>query len=234
MKDKIVVFAPHPDDEVLGCGGTIARRLSEGYDVLVVFLTDGRYSLAQIDVPLQPSPIELKEIRKEEAKKAAKMLGVPERNLIFFDIEDGILEQNRSMAQDLIAKVLESSPTEIYFPQEKEFNLDHRAANHLVRDAIRKLDLHTLEYQYMIAWLYPLNLIPRLRPQRLQDTFVSMILGQEVIHIDVSEFLSLKKAALEEYQSQLSILSDKQRRPALKDSFVKRFLKNKEDFVRRQ
>src|SRR5207248_577693 len=36
-----IVFAPHQDDEVLGCGGTIVRKLRAGADVTVVFLTDG-------------------------------------------------------------------------------------------------------------------------------------------------------------------------------------------------
>lgn len=41
MNKRIIVFAPHPDHETLGCAGTIAKRLNEGYEVLLVVLTDG-------------------------------------------------------------------------------------------------------------------------------------------------------------------------------------------------
>jgi LmbE family N-acetylglucosaminyl deacetylase len=39
---SILVFAPHPDDETLGCGGTIANRVREGHEVEIFFMTDGR------------------------------------------------------------------------------------------------------------------------------------------------------------------------------------------------
>jgi LmbE family N-acetylglucosaminyl deacetylase len=40
--ERLVVVAPHPDDEVLGCGGTLAAETAAGIDVVVVFVTDGR------------------------------------------------------------------------------------------------------------------------------------------------------------------------------------------------
>ena len=44
MNERIIVFAPHPDDETFGCGGLIPKRLSENYEVSVVVLTDGKYA----------------------------------------------------------------------------------------------------------------------------------------------------------------------------------------------
>jgi len=73
LKKKIVVFAPHPDDETLGCGGTIAKRVREGYDILIIFMTCGRNALSELfGISSNPSPLELKEIRKEEAKRAIR------------------------------------------------------------------------------------------------------------------------------------------------------------------
>lgn len=230
MDGKICVFAPHPDDEVLGCGGTIATRLKDGYDVSVVFLTDGRNSLRDIGVVSEPSPSELKELREEEARRSSRVLGIPQENLVFLRIEDGTLEKNEKLARAKIDELLKSSPEEVFFPQEREFNIDHRATNHLVQESIRRVGVHPLEYQYIIAWLYPLNILPRVHPEPLQNKIMSTILRRNVVCIDISDFLSSKKAALDEYQSQLSILSRKQKRPALKDTFVKRFLRNKEVF----
>lgn len=230
MKYSAVIFAPHPDDEILGCGGTIAKKLSEGYDISVVFMTDGRNSLMEIGVNSHPSPLELREIRKIEAKRAAKVLGIRDEKLFFLDIEDGTLRRNEGLAEQKILKALDSFPNEVYLPQEKEFHVDHRVTNHLVRSAIKKLDFHPLEFHYAIAWLYPLNLLVRVRPNSLQDLMMSKLLKKDVVAVDITDFLSLKKAALEEYQSQLKILTDGQRRAALKSSFLKRFLQNKEKF----
>ena len=48
-EDRIAVIAPHPDDEILGCGGTIARHISEGNDVYVCIVTSGFPPLYEAD-----------------------------------------------------------------------------------------------------------------------------------------------------------------------------------------
>jgi len=71
MKKKIVVFAPHPDDETWGCGGTIAKKLREGYEILIVVMTDGRYAFKKVlGIDSDPTPEELKEIKKRRNKKS--------------------------------------------------------------------------------------------------------------------------------------------------------------------
>ncbi|MEM2146370.1 MAG: PIG-L deacetylase family protein [Candidatus Jordarchaeaceae archaeon] len=229
MNKRIVIFAPHPDDETLACGGTIAKKLNEGYDVFLVFLTDGRNSLKETGISSDPSPLELKEIRKDEAKRAARVLGISQKNLIFADIEDGDLQKNENLAHEIINDVLSNFPEIVFFPQEKEFHIDHRVTNRLIRNAIERLNFHPFQYQYAIAWQYPLNLMPRL-PEVMQNAIVSTFFKKEIVQIDISDFLPIKIAALKEYKSQLKILSSKQRRPVLRDSFVKMFLKGKEKF----
>src|SRR5262245_42487805 len=73
-----VVFAPHQDDEVLGCGGTVVRKLRAGADVTVVFMTDG--SAAHGDLI---APDELTRIRAGEARAACDLLGVPADRVLF-------------------------------------------------------------------------------------------------------------------------------------------------------
>jgi LmbE family N-acetylglucosaminyl deacetylase len=227
---RAIVFAPHPDDEILGCGGTIAKRISEGYDISIIFMTDGRNSLMEIGVCSHPSPFELKDIRKAEAKRAAKILGIKEEKLFFLDFEDGALLRSEDLAKQRILEFLSNFPDEVYLPQENEFHIDHRVTNRLVKSVIKKLNFHPLEFHYAIAWLYPLNLLVRVRPDSLQNLIMSKLLKKNVVAVDVSDYLSLKKAALEEYQSQIKILADGQRRAALKNSFLKRFLQDKEKF----
>jgi LmbE family N-acetylglucosaminyl deacetylase len=230
MKDCAVIFAPHPDDEILGCGGTMAKKVREGCDISVVFMTDGRYSLMEIGVHSNPSPVELKEIRKLEAKRAAKVLGIEEEKLFFFDIEDGSLQKNEKFVREKITEILSGFPKEVYIPQEKEFHVDHRVTNWLVKSAIKELNFRPIVFNYAIAWLYPLNLLARVRPRFLQGTIMSRLLKKDMVCVDVADFLPLKKAALEEYKSQLQPIRDTQKRAALKNSFVKRFLQNEERF----
>jgi len=70
MNKKLVVFAPHPDDETLGCGGTIAKRVREKWEVLIVIMTDRKYAFHKVldNVYSAPIPEQLKEIRKKEVK----------------------------------------------------------------------------------------------------------------------------------------------------------------------
>jgi len=216
MKDNIIVFAPHPDDETLACGGIIAKRLNDGYDVSIVFLTDGRNALSDLGVFSQPTPLELKEIRKEETRRATKILGLSEGNLIFLDMEDGRLEECEEIVSEKIAEILkEKRPKEIYFPQRKEYNVDHKTTNRLVRKVISQLHYRPHAYEYLIAWSIPFNVFARVQPKCLSDLILSKLLHFDIVHVDISKFIDVKKAAIMEYQSQLKRISSKQKKPVM-------------------
>jgi len=231
MEKRVIVFAPHPDDETLGCGGTIAKKLNEGYDVSVVFVTDGRYSLAEIGIFAGPAPFEMKVIRREEAMRAMKILGLQEKNLFFLDFEDKTLEKNERLVQERVVEILKDvSPAEVFFPQENEYNIDHRVTNMMIRRALKALDLYPIEYQYIIAWSFPFYLLLHIMHEDIFDQLTSRFPKRNLIRVDISKFLPLKEIAVKEYKSQITLLSRGQRRPALKRSFLKRFLKNEEKF----
>ena len=230
MKNGTVVFAPHPDDEVLACGGLIAKRLNEGYNVSVVFITDGRNALKEIGVD-QPSPTEFRKIRRKEAICAAEILGLNSANLFFFDIEDGSLQDHEESVRRRIVNMLgKGVPREVYFPQGKEFHADHRATNRLVRVAVGTLHHRPIMCEYAIAWRYPLNLLAHLRPDKTSSLLLSMIIGRRIIRINIAEFLALKKRAVEQYESQFQVMFPNQKRPALERPFVQRFLRDEEVF----
>lgn len=223
MSKRMIVFAPHPDDETLGCGGTIAKKLSEGYEVLVVVMTDGRHSfLKGLGIASDPTPEELKEIRRKEVKEATRILGVPEENLLFLDFFDGTLEENEAEARKKVIKLLEeNAPSEIYFPHEKDGHPDHRATNRIVANAVRKLGISPMEYRYIITHRYT-----RVGP--LIQAFLDLFRRKSVLRVDVSKYLKVKKAALKEFKSELAIISEKQAKPRTKN--FKRFLKKREKF----
>lgn len=227
MASKIIVFAPHPDDETLGCGGTIAKKMSKGYEVLVVVMTDGKNSFAELlGIYSDPTPEEVKEIRKEEIRKATSRLGVPERNLLFLDFEDGRLCDYEAVAEEKVADILSDySPLQVFFPYFKDFNIDHKATNRVVRKAIEKQNLRTTKYQYSIAQRY-------LRMGPKADSFLNSF-RHNMINVDIARFLDLKKAALNEYKSQITVVSSKQKEPLLSSTIVEMHLKAEEIFYQR-
>ncbi len=141
-KSKTVVLAPHMDDEVLGCGGTIALHATAGADIEVVFLTDGRYGVDGTPPPGAPSPHagEVTANRKEEALQATRVLGV--KKLTFLDSEDTRLALDTHIAVRLRAVLERVQPEIVYVPFFLERHPDHRAANAVLLDATRGTTLH--------------------------------------------------------------------------------------------
>jgi LmbE family N-acetylglucosaminyl deacetylase len=116
---RVLVLAAHPDDEVLGMGGTIALHASHGDDVRIVCVTDG--SSTQY-----PGDTELRERKYGEARRAASELGV--EDYVHLDLPDMRLdtlahvEVNRPVEE----QVRDFRPAIVYTPH-PDVNLDHRA-----------------------------------------------------------------------------------------------------------
>src|SRR5258708_25788014 len=106
---KVLVIAPHPDDEVIGCGGTIRLRVEQGDKVALVFLTSGELGLKHLPAA------EAWRTREHEAKRAAKVLGAG--NLHFLRQPDWTLGDHMKSASNALNKVLSTDkPSVIYLP----------------------------------------------------------------------------------------------------------------------
>ena len=127
---KVVVFAPHPDDEVIGCGGTIAAHVQAGDEVLIVYLTSGE--AGSLAIP----PDELKVVREGEARQGAEILGV--KDLIFLRFPDGYLDFSPERICTLIKLIREKKPDVVYLPHAQETPRDHRVTHELGLEAIRR------------------------------------------------------------------------------------------------
>jgi len=92
--ERIIVFAPHPDDEILGCAGLIQKVLENEGELYVVYLTNGDHNqipfrVYEKKIILKPADyIKLGEIRRKESSKATEIIGIPEENLIFLGYPD--------------------------------------------------------------------------------------------------------------------------------------------------
>jgi bacillithiol biosynthesis deacetylase BshB1 len=129
---RICVVGPHPDDQELGMGGTIASLVGQGHEVLLVDLTDG-----------EPTPLGDPQTRAREAAAAAEILGVRR-------VQVGL--KNRAVQHDLasrhrVAGILREHRADIVFtPHPDDAHPDHVACTHIVEDArfdakLTKIDL---------------------------------------------------------------------------------------------
>jgi len=92
--DRVLILAPHPDDEAIACGGVIQQALEAGAQVKVVYLTNGDHNQFAFIVYekritfRQGEFIHMGEVRQKEAKAAMALLGLSENNLIFLGYPD--------------------------------------------------------------------------------------------------------------------------------------------------
>lgn len=195
-RESTMIFAPHQDDETLGCGGLIALKRQLGIPVKVVFLTDGHKSNIQI------SREEITQIRKQEASKALNILGVSSSEDIFFlDLPDGELqdlsnEQRLNIINQLVQLLQSFQAGEIYVPHQKDRHCDHEAAYDLVCAAVKETKIPGQVFQYPV-WLF--WKMPSLLQLDLKN------LGQSY-KLDIKSVLEKKQRAIRVYDSQLSNL----------------------------
>lgn len=126
--NKILVIAPHMDDEVLGCGGTIAKHVARGDEVTVCIVCNRayhrQYNLADI------------ELEKQAAKKAQSILGYQE--LIFLDQPDERLYIHLQEALNEVEKVTHTlSPNIVYTCFTGDLHQDHRVVAHISNIVLR-------------------------------------------------------------------------------------------------
>lgn len=231
---KLVVFAPHPDDEVIACGGTILKRISEGFDVRIVFLTDGSQSHAAVlGIETEPTPEELIQIRKQEAKEAAELMGVASKNLYFLGAQDTKLAESETIVRDRIRTFLleVGMIDEIYIPHLLELHRDHCVTNSIVTSIIRELEINTKVFQYVV-WNESTerDIGFSLRDNRPASKGMKSSFGRRV-EVDVSGFVRKKLEALKAHRSQLELISPHQHRAIIPESFLERLtIINKEVF----
>jgi LmbE family N-acetylglucosaminyl deacetylase len=116
---NVLVLSPHPDDDVLGAGGTLLKHRQAGANVTVLTLTDGAGGDPSAD------PARLTALRRQEAHAAAALLGLD--RLLFWDEPDGALAASRANVCRLEALLEDAQPDLVYLPYPLDSHPDHRA-----------------------------------------------------------------------------------------------------------
>jgi N-acetylglucosamine malate deacetylase 1 len=181
---SVLVIAAHPDDEALGCGGTIARHSQNGEAVDIVFVADGETSrggAGSDDV----------ELRRVSARAAAAAMGA--REPLFLDLPDNRLDSVPLLAvvQKLEEHVMPLSPRVIYTHHAGDLNVDHRLVAQAALTAFRPqpgssvTSIYGFEVLSSTGWGDPTC---QFQPAR---------------YVDISAFLTTKLRALECYKAEM-------------------------------
>lgn len=182
MKLDILAIGAHPDDVELGCGATIAKEISLGKKIGVLDLTRGELGTRGSS-----------EIRKKEADKAAKILGVTTRENLAF--ADGFFQNDKVHQLKVIKIIRKYKPTIILCNAVDDRHIDHSKGSKLVSDACFLSGLVKIETfldgQKQEAWR-PKQVYHYIQWKNIEPDFV----------VDISEFIEVKMDAVKAYDSQ--------------------------------
>ena len=131
--ESMLVVAPHQDDETIGCGGAMALQRRTGRAVSIVVLNDGAIGHDDLGMERQ----ELERLRNEESRRAAAVLDIPAPS--FLGHAD--LQADAVRIAEEVAEILRSRKIDVVFtPFVLDTQPDHRRANYIVAEALRKVD----------------------------------------------------------------------------------------------
>jgi LmbE family N-acetylglucosaminyl deacetylase len=182
---SILVVAAHPDDEVLGCGGVMARHAAAGDEVRVIFLADGVSSRGQDDSALQR--------RMRAARAAAEILGA--HPPVFLGMPDNRMDSLDllNIVQALEEHLFRINPEIIYTHSASDLNIDHRLTHQVVLTACRPQPgsrvraIHAFEVPSATHWA-SYEMADAFKPTRF---------------VDISDFLETKLRALACYEEEM-------------------------------
>lgn len=182
MKLDILAFGAHPDDVELGCGATLAKEISLGKKVGIVDLTRG-------ELGTRGSA----EIRDEEARKAAEILGVTVRENLKF--RDGFFVNDETHQLEIIKMIRKYRPDIVLCNAIDDRHIDHGKGSKLVSDACFLSGLRRIETEVegvlQEAWR-PKVVYHYIQWKNITPDFV----------VDVTGFIDKKVAAILAYGSQ--------------------------------
>ncbi|AXG68980.1 N-acetyl-alpha-D-glucosaminyl L-malate deacetylase 1 [Kordia sp. SMS9] len=181
---KILVIAPHADDEILGCGGVIAKHIANGNEVKVLVVTKGAeelYSEAEVQVI------------RNEAKIAHEYLGISET--LFFDFPAPILDQTPSYKiSNAVTNIIKTyQPEVVYLPHRGDLHKDHRMVFESSLVAIKPVNNCSVKHIYCYEtlseteWGAPFG----------DDAFIPNVFE------DITDYIELKKEAMRKFESQV-------------------------------
>lgn len=182
MKVDILAIGAHPDDVELGCGGTIAKMISEGKTVAIIDLTKGELGTRGTD-----------KTRKQEAADAAKILGISARENL--EMKDGFLQNSEEYQMRIVKMIRKYRPEIVLANATDDRHPDHAKAAKVVSDAcflsgLKKIET-ALDGKNQEFWR-PKHVFHFIQWKEIEPDFV----------IDISDFMEKKIEACMAYKTQ--------------------------------
>lgn len=150
---SILIFAPHPDDEIIGLGGLILQTLKNGGDVFICYITDGEKSNSY------PDQREIKKQRKNLTSKVLEKLKIQNKNIFKLHLEDGKVPHKMDLNfksvvlkfRDIIEIV---KPEAVFATAESDFwPYDHVASAQITKEAVNS-SKHKTELWFYWVWTW--------------------------------------------------------------------------------
>ncbi len=187
--DRILVVAAHPDDEVLGCGGTAARLASEGHDVFFAIMGEGITS--RVADRSDADAKQLDQLRQQAFAAGAK-IGV--KDVILHQLPDNRLDtvpllEVVKLVEGLVDRI---KPKTVYTHHPGDLNVDHGVIYRAVLTATRPMlgqsvrEIYSFEVPSSTEWAF----------QRIEPSF------RPNVFVDIGETIEAKVTAMECYESE--------------------------------
>lgn len=187
---RILVFAPHPDDEILGCGGMIARNIHEGNEVYVCVVT-------KAFPPLFPRT-DLNDLNQNDAKRCHEFLGIKKSFFLEFPAADIESVKRYILNDKILGVVREVKPDEVYIPHRGDMQIDHQAVVDACMVALRPKYFPQVKRIYAYETLSETDWnIPN-----VSNAFIPNV------YVNIDGFLETKKKALSFFSLQVTNFPD--------------------------
>ena len=127
-RTRVLILSPHPDDEAIGLGGTLAKHVANGSEVTVLYLTDGG--------GLGDDRDELIRVRRAEAEAVGRDLGIRQ---VFWAHADTRLTNDDATVSEMVRLLEDVRPELVYAPSFFDTHFDHFCTNQVLADALARL-----------------------------------------------------------------------------------------------
>ena len=185
---KIMVVAPHPDDELIGPGGSVINHVRQGHEVCVVYMTSGDAG------GRANSKEELAAIREGEARNGLNHLGISD--LTFLKYPDGYVTYGQTPLIRLMDIIKAKRPDIVYMPHAADDHQDHMATHRIAREAVARSRGYWFQESGGDPWNVGTVLCYEVWTPLPEFNYVE----------DITESIDLKVRALQEHRSQLADL----------------------------
>lgn len=183
---NVLIIAPHPDDEILGCGGIMAKYVAKGMNVYVAIVTNGHLGAPEL------FPKEGTEKVRSEAKESHKYLGIKETFFLDFPVLNLVSKPSYKLSMAISSIIKKLQIDTLYIPHRGDIHEDHKVTFEATLVAARPVNSNSVKRIYAYEtlseteWSAPYG----------DNTFIPTVFE------NISEFIELKKKAFQFFTTQ--------------------------------